>query len=923
MGLFSVLTVIAVVATVISATFSVIQLFNPPKPSKITFGFSGDQGGSPRYGTFVLDNTVSNELAIPVLYGELKLAGNMIWQTEPGETISRIIGICEGQISAITDIRANDTSINPTDTPGSTATAYVGTSTQEADSRLPEDLRPDMALRNLAYIAITLALSENIKGGNPTITSVCQGLLVETWNGTTWVTTKAYSRNPVACVRDFLLSSRYGLGILKANLNDDTFGAAYNYCEGMVDTASGPEARFRLDYVIDTQRAAQDVLNDMLATFGGFLVYAGNKVKLRIEKVDPIVQYFGDGSTTKANGTFDPNNIVKDSFSWNMSSIDDRPNRIKVQWVDPSQNYVKVYTQVEDRIDQDDRNTIITKEISLLGVTRQTQASRMAKQFMSITKYSHTNISFSARLESIQCEVGDVVAVTHQAARFTRRLFRITAMQESEDETIRFTCRDYNPSIFDDHQGAAITTYSQPSGPNLYAPLSDVTDLTATEYNFLQQDGTFVTNILVEWTPISGDELLRLDRYLIQISSDGGLTYRDVAFASSGKSSYLIVLGNVQTGETFVVRVKTISDRGAESLGATASVTIGGKQTPPSDVEDFSVTFDFDHIAMTWSAIDDEDLFGYEIRVGDINSRWETAGIITTEVLGTKFDLFDFTTGQKIFYIKAIDNSGNYSENAASDSINITSIPGQNRIFTFDLFSRITQVPHPLQGILTSELDRIPINDYEPSYNRLTIGPKTANTWLDIKNAYATNLLVQNSGFVFGEELYVTSEENYQTDIIDLGVVIIGSFFLDMRTYSSTNLGFVSAQIATSTDGITFSDYVTFASGRYTARYVKFKFLIQATDPSTVVRLVSAIFSVSLPEINQSFLNQLISAAGTVIPLTAFTGVKSVVITTVGTSNYTPRISDQSSLPNSFTVVLFDTAGVLQSGTVNIYVTGY
>ncbi len=918
------LIVIAAVAAITSATLGIIAAANPPKPGKITFGFGGDIGGSPRYGTFgPLDNTVSNELAVPVLYGQLKLAGNVVWQTDPGETVKRIVGLCEGEISSITDVRANDVVIDASNLPSSSYSTYVGTGTQKADSRVPADLRPDLELHFLAYIALTLVAEEKLKGGNPTITSVCQGILVETWVNGAWTTTKSYSRNPAACVRDFILSKHYGLGDTKDSLDDATFGAVYDYCEELVDGPSGKEARFRLDYIVDTQRPAQDVLNDMLSTFMGFLVYAGNKIKLRVEKAETITQYFGDGSTTKANAAFDPGNIVRDSFSWNMSSIDDRPNRIKLQWVDPDQNYVKVYTQVEDRIDQDTRGTVITKEISLLGITRQSQASRMAKLQMAIAKYASIQFQWAARLESIHCEVGDVVALTHQSARFTRKLIRITDMHEAENETIRFTGREYNASLYDDHQATAIVVYDQPSGPNLYASLNDVTGITLLEDNFKQKDGVFVTNILASWTAIPADQLLRLSRHLLQLSTDGGVSYRDVAFASGDRTSYRIVLGNVQTGTTFVVRIKTVSDRGAESAGATASITIQGKRTPPSNVGDFDVQFAFDHIAMTWSSIDDEDLFGYEIRVGDTNAIWETATIVTTENLGTRFDLFNFTRGTKKFFIKAIDNSGNYSEVAASDSIVITDIPESNVVFTFDLWSRVTVFPHPLQGTLSSELERVPTNNYNDAYNRLTFQPRAARTWAEAQTEFSNWSALQASGLIFGREDYVTSEETYETELIDLGSVFNAAYIMDIQTFSSSNLGFVSVQIATSSDGITFGSYTPFVAGQYNTRYVKFRFLIQATAASTRVRLISATLTIDMPDKKQEFLNQTIGAGGSTITLSGFTKVKSVVITTVGTSNLTPRIHDQASLPTSFDVRLFDTAGNLSAGSVNIYCSGY
>ena len=234
-------TIIAV-AAVASAIIGVFQVFSTPKPSTISFGFQGPLGASPRYGQFgPLGNTVSNEIAVPVVYGKVKLAGNIIWQSDPDETVARIVAICEGEIQGITDIRANDLLIETgQDAPGCSATKYLGTSDQLVDSRLPavdssgNMLSPNMNLRNLAYLAITLVASEKLSGGDPTITSVVCGQLVETWTGTAWTTEKSFSRNPAAIVRDLLINERYGLGIPKSNLDEDTFGAAYDYCEAIV-----------------------------------------------------------------------------------------------------------------------------------------------------------------------------------------------------------------------------------------------------------------------------------------------------------------------------------------------------------------------------------------------------------------------------------------------------------------------------------------------------------------------------------------------------------------------------------------------------------------------------------------------------------------------------------------------------------------
>ena len=235
---------IIAIATIVSSVFGIIQSFRSPKPAKISFGFQGDVGGSPRYGTFgPLDNTISNEMAVPVVYGTIKMAGNILWQSESGESVSRIVGICEGQVCNISDIRANDLRIETgQDAPGCTATKYLGTTAQTVDSRVPATndagaaLAVNMNLRNLAYIAVTLVASDQLKGGNPAITSIVTGSLVEIWDGSSWTSIKYFSRNPAAIIRDLMLNDRYGLGIPRANIDDASFGLVYDYCSEVIGT---------------------------------------------------------------------------------------------------------------------------------------------------------------------------------------------------------------------------------------------------------------------------------------------------------------------------------------------------------------------------------------------------------------------------------------------------------------------------------------------------------------------------------------------------------------------------------------------------------------------------------------------------------------------------------------------------------------
>ena len=237
-----IITFVLTAIAIVSAVFGVIQAFRSPKPARVSFGYQDDTGGSPRYGTFgPLDNTISNDLAVPVLYGRLKLAGNIIWQSEGGSEVAKIVGLCEGEVACIDQIKANDLLIeHGEEAPGCSASKYLGTTEQTTDSRVPATtdagvaLAVNMNLHNLAYVAVTLVASDQLNGGSPTITSVVNGLLVKTWDGTAWSSDKKFSRNPAAIIRDFLTNERYGLGIPEANLDDESFGEVYNYCHEVI-----------------------------------------------------------------------------------------------------------------------------------------------------------------------------------------------------------------------------------------------------------------------------------------------------------------------------------------------------------------------------------------------------------------------------------------------------------------------------------------------------------------------------------------------------------------------------------------------------------------------------------------------------------------------------------------------------------------
>jgi len=447
-----------------------------PEASEPTFGYQGGGGAesnSARYGFGALSNTATNEATVPVLYGALKVAGNIVYQSDPGEIIYRCVAISEGEIQQITDVKANDKVLNTLS--GCSYTAYLGTSSQSVDSRFSSAV---YGLRYLAYIAITLKASDQLKGGNPTITCEAQGVKVSTWNGSSWTVTKTFSRNPVACLRDLLTNSRYGGGLSEASIDAASWGSAYEYCNETLEdiTGASTEVRAYLDYVVDGKRPILDAINSILATFNGFLVFSGSKIKLKIEKSESVSQ------------AFNMSNIVKGSFTYLKISKDSLPNRVKVQYIDPVYNYTKIFAQADDPVDQENRRAlqlgedIVTQEVSLLGITRYSQAARQAKIFLHFAQACSTYCTFSVSSDSLAIEVGDVAYVTHDVPRWTLKKFRVLSIEATKDDNLKLSCRAYDSSIYDGYASGGIAPdygdvtglYTEPNEPRNFTVTQDL-----------------------------------------------------------------------------------------------------------------------------------------------------------------------------------------------------------------------------------------------------------------------------------------------------------------------------------------------------------------------------------------------------------------------------------------------------------------
>jgi len=561
--------------------------------------------------------------------------------------------------------------------------------------------------KNCAWLRATLNLSEKLQGGNPNITMLVKGKKV-------WVYRKnsstgkyewfyEWSDNPIWCTRDFMISGRYGLGrfidgdmfdldelveaaeycdqkvtrtittllssvsqidrhiaeaqeALAENPNDSDLinkiiamqNARQQYINGQIDSAQVvvTEKRFTLNMIIDQQRSATDILGEILSNFGGYLVWNNDKLSIRIEK------------STIPSYSFSDDQIVKDSMEITQTPLSETPNRYRVGYFDPLNNWTQVKILMEDTGDQQERNRIISKDVTLSGVVSQGQALRLSRFFKDLNRVCSLVVSFSTATYAMHLECGDVINITWNGI-FENKPFRILEIADNGYGLYKIKAREYNDSIYNDDLGAEI---SSPNYLTVPSPLTDrvpdVTNLSLSEVYYVQKTGALVS--YVQGTcDLPGYTYFR--HAVVEYSDDEMQNWHYLGTVIDGS----FIIPNVQIGKKYYARVKVENTIGRRSSGViSAGCLVEGKNQPPSNVD--ASKFQYQPVSggflLTWEAVSDPDLDGYDIYQGENGSSMASSVRIANKLYSTSLFVPITKAGVYSFHIVAVDTSGNVSQ---------------------------------------------------------------------------------------------------------------------------------------------------------------------------------------------------------------------------------------------------------------------
>lgn len=850
-------------------------------------GFDFD---SPVYRFGALQTTASNALCVPIVYGQVKAAGNKIWQSSGTTSFSALVAFSEGLINGISNVELNDYAISSLS--GCSYSTYLGDGSQQIDSRVPGAAQSDKAalvggLKYTAYIALSIKASTKVANNYCNVTADIKGKSVNVYTNTS-TCTLTYSNNPAWCILDFLTCSS-GCNMPIEKLDIQSFITAAAYCDGKVGTET--DSRFTLNLILDQRKSRQAWLNQMLVTCRGNLKYnADNKLSLIIEQDDAPVQ------------EFTPENIIAGSeYFWTTPKYQ-RCDILRMRYIYPTEQCARVFAIAES--DSSLSDPPIVQEIQAFGITNFNQASRLAWFYLNQGNNCNKFISFSTTQVALDRSVGDVITLTSTFLGYAKKKMRIVKIEQAQNGQIQIICREHNGA-----ESATLTTALSGSNNNLV-------------YTSVAKNET-ANNITVKYTdPYAYSKSLSVSvsgqniNVSLATNASGAIitTAAQIitAIQASTSASALITVTNASNNDgTGVVTAMTQTNLAGGTVGLYSDtmssvepeinlVNINDNLDIPDDIGSFSSAQNLNTIVLNWQPIADNSVT-YEIREG---ASWVESQVIAQNLTGSSYTVLNIQKGTYHYWISATNKYGTYSETPKVSLIVINDIPETNTILNENILDSDI-----LQGTLVNcfaNQNRIILNS--------NINWSSSDVWGNSGEYYASN------GY-WGTDCVNTGA--YTTKIYDLTSNLSSIISTNYNLYSRDDSSNIIIEWKYSTDNTTWTDWQIFSQGSYTFRYYQFRITLNSPN-NKFSALTSFTVNLDITDRDLYFYDEVISNATTGITVNftpTFVSTPAVVANiSDGTNGYCVVSSKNTS---NATIKAYNNSGTAITAKVDIRVKGY
>lgn len=446
---------------------------------------------SPTYnGT--LQTQVNNQLPLALIYGENKLAGNVIWQelTPQRDRIRKLVAFGEGPLDSISDCRAND--IPVANLASSSAQPYLGASTAQISDFIPgatlnDKIKTVGSLKNVAYVLFDVKFTSDVSA-NFNATAIVKGRKVRVYT-TPNVYTVKYSANPAWCLLDFLTAyNGCGIGLKEDGSSDDALIKELIDIDSFIDAASfcdqtiEGKPRFSFNMIFDSTMSRRDIIEEFKKSCRGALVMKGKQLQFKIDK-----------SSTPCKAIL-PSDIIAGSEEVTTLPTEENYDRIIVKYRSKAHEWAIVETYAEK--DTFDNVPPIEHSVEIYSVIEHHQATRLAWYYLNKVNLERVFGYFETDYRVFDLEIGDVITLSDNLMKYNAKSVKITRLIDKNDGTFGVYWREYNPSLYLDTPGALAPTVTETSSVDVFAPPPDVQF-----FNIVQNNNLY----LFSWQPVAKD----------------------------------------------------------------------------------------------------------------------------------------------------------------------------------------------------------------------------------------------------------------------------------------------------------------------------------------------------------------------------------------------------------------------------------
>lgn len=424
-------------------------------------------------------------------------------------------------------------------------------------------------LNGFAYMYVRMLHNEDLFSGSiPKFSFELKGRKVYDPRTSTTV----YSDNPVICLRDYLISTRFGKGMDSDDLDVTTLIDAANACDVLrtgkdVTGATIQYKTYTIGATVDTGETIKDNLQRFLQTMNGALPYFDGKYFFKIMAAgNPVV-------------TFDESNIIG-GMSIKSSDKRSRFNKVAISFFDKQRHFKKGDAILDSSTYlSEDNGQPLEKRIEAPYVNYYPQARDLAELTMQMSR-TGIRASFMTTSEAFKTVAGDIVGITYTPFGWTNKEFRIEKIKSRMDGFCDITALEHDDAFYSltekQEQGES-GLVSLPETHFIVKPVI-TTIYSSNKSSITNSDGTVTPRIIVRWQN-NDPYAASYNIYLSKVTQTSEFIQVNSPF---------IKIGNVLDGDELVFNITDIEwnqlyEVGVaviNSYGVKSDMAIAGIRTP-------------------------------------------------------------------------------------------------------------------------------------------------------------------------------------------------------------------------------------------------------------------------------------------------------------------------------------------------------